>query len=311
MTPKRLVRGVLKRMPIGKNFVRAYDIMEGLRDCPGAHDLGSYQSPIPKLSEIRADRDRIFALPEEIPGIPLNAEAQRALGAELAPFVAECPFPATLTPPWRYYGENDFFTWGDSLVLHALIRHFRPARILEVGSGFSSAVILDTVEHYLGDATRCTFVEPFPDRLRSLLRPEDERRCTVIVDRVQSLGLDSFRELSAGDILLIDSSHVSKVGSDVNWLFFEVLPQLAPGVLVHVHDVFYPFEYPEDLFPSGYALNEAYMLRAFLIFNDRFRIIFWNDYLKKCDGDWLARTLPGCLKRWSSSIWLRSTEAPR
>ena len=84
-------------------------------------------------------------------------------------------------------------------------------------------MILDTVEHYLGGATRCTFIEPYPDRLRSLLRPEDEHRCRVIVDRVQSVGLAPFLELSAGDILLIDGSHVSKVGSDTNWLIFEML----------------------------------------------------------------------------------------
>jgi hypothetical protein len=311
MTPKRLMNGLLRRMPIGKEFVRVSDLLGRLRDCPGAHDLGSYQSPIPRLSEVQADRDRIFAIPEELPGIPLNAAGQRALGAELAPFVAECPFPTTPTPPWRYYGGNDFFSWGDSLVLHAPIRHSRPARILEVGSGFSSAVILDTVEHYLGGATRCTFIEPYPERLRSLLRPEDEGRCTVIVDRVQSVGLAPFRDLSAGDILLIDSSHVSKVGSDVNWLFFEVLPRVAPGVLVHVHDVYFPFEYPEAWFKNGYAINEAYILRSFLIFNNRFEIIFWNDYLKKRDAEWLARTLPGCLKGWSTSIWLRGAEAPR
>ena len=311
MTLKQLRDGLLRRMPVGKEFAQAYEITRKLRNCPGAHDLGAYQSPIPRLSEIQSDRDRIFALPEELPGIPLNAAGQRALGAELAPFVAECPFPETLTPPWRYYGGNGFFSWGDSLVLHALIRHYRPSRILEVGSGFSSAVILDTVEHYLGDATRCTFVEPYPERLRSLLRPGDERRCTVLVDRVQHVGLGPFRELSAGDILLIDSSHVSKVGSDVNWLFFEVLPRIAPGVLVHVHDVFFPFEYPENWFKKGFALNEAYILRSFLIFNNLFEILFWNDYLQKRDAGWLARTLPGCLKGWSSSIWLRSTEAPR
>ncbi len=178
-----------KRMPFGKDLVQAYKMMEKLHDCPGARDPGHYQSPIPSLSQIKADRDRIFALPEEIPGIRLNAEAQRALGVGLAPFVAECPFPATAAPPWRYYLENSFFHSVDGLVLYAMFRHSRPARILEVGSGFSSAAILDTVEHHLGDATRCTFIEPYPDRLRSLLRPEDERRCTVISDRVQSLGL--------------------------------------------------------------------------------------------------------------------------
>ena len=81
-------------------------------------------------------------------------------------------------------------------------------------------------------------------------------------------------------------------------------------MLVHVHDIFFPFEYPEAWFKNGYAVNEAYILRAFLTFNDRFEIIFWNDYLKKRDADWLSRTLPGCLKGWSTSIWLRSAGDP-
>ena len=307
MKGTRMLRGLLNRMPIGKDYVQAYSLMQKLRDCPAAHDLQTYSSPIPSLSQIKTDRDWIFAIPKEFPGIDLNVAGQRALGMELAPFVADCPFPETATPPWRYRGDNDWFSWGDAVVLYALIRSFRPARILEVGSGFSSAVILDTVEHHLGDTTHCTFIEPYPDRLRSLLRPDDQQRCRVIVDRVHTVGIDPFLELAARDILLIDSSHVSKVGSDVNWLVFEVLPRLAPGVLVHVHDVPFPFEYPEKWFEWGFALNEIYMLRAFLTFNNRYTIIFWNDYLKTCESEWMNQNLPGCFKGWSTSIWLRVT----
>ena len=123
----------------------------------------------------------IFAIPKEFPGIDLNVEGQRLLGMDLAPIVADCPFPRAATPPWRYHADNDWFSWGDVVVLHALIRNFRPARILEVGSGFSSAVILDTVEHYMGSTTHCTFIEPYPDRLRSLLRAR--RSATLQGDR--------------------------------------------------------------------------------------------------------------------------------
>ena len=305
MKATRLMRGLLKWMPIGKDYVRAYGLMQKLRDCPAARHLQGYSSPIPSLSQIKTDHDWIFAIPKEFPGIDLNVAGQRTLGMELAPFVADCPFPMTATPPWRYHGDNDWFSWGDAVVLYALVRSSRPARILEVGSGFSSAVILDTVEHHLGDTTHCTFIEPYPDRLRSLLRPDDQQRCQVVVNRVHMVGIDPFLELAAGDILLIDSSHVSKVGSDVNWLIFEVLPRLAPGVLVHVHDVHFPFEYPEKWFEWGFALNEIYMLRAFLTFNNRFKIIFWNDFLKTCETEWMRQNLPGCLKGWSTSIWLR------
>jgi Methyltransferase domain len=311
MTATRLMRGLLRRFPIGKEFLDAYDLMRVSRDCPAAHHPGEYQSPIPSLSRIKAQRERIFNIPKEIPGVDLNIAGQRALGMKIAPLVADCPFPQTKTPPWRYFGANNWFSWGDAVVLHALLRHNRPARVVEVGSGYSSAVILDTVEHYLSGSCHCTFVEPHPERLQSLLRPDDQERCRVIVEPVETLSLDPFRELSTGDILLIDSSHVSKVGSDVNWLFFEVLPRLGPGVFVHVHDVKFPFEYPENWFEKGFAPNEAYILRSFLMFNYQFQIAFWNDCLRECEGQWLAQNLPGCLKGWNTSIWLRTTgEAP-
>lgn len=305
MTRRQLASSFLKRIPITRELMDAYELIDQLRDCPAARMPGHYQSPIPSLSQIQADRERIFAMPEELPGVDLNAQGQLALGMELAPYMAECPFPENETPPYRYFGSNEFFSWGDALVLNAMIRHWRPARILEVGSGFSSAMILDTVEHHLAGNARCTFIEPYPERLQSLLRPDDYRRCKLIVNRVQAVGLEPFGELSAADILLIDSSHTSKVGSDVNWLLFEVFPRVAPGVLVHVHDVFFPFEYPEDWFETGYAVNEAYLLRAFLTFNRHYEIVFWNDYLKKCHSEWLNQHLPGCLRGWSTSIWLR------
>jgi hypothetical protein len=301
------MRGLFNWMPIGKDYVEAYRLMQKLRDCPAARELQTYSSPIPSLSQVMKDRDWIFAVPKEFPGLDLNVDGQRALALDLAPFVADCPFPNTATQPWRYFGENGWFAWGDGIVLYAMIRKFRPKRILEVGSGFSSAVILDTVERYLGNTTHCTFIEPYPDRLRSLLRPNDQESCQVIVDRVHTVGIQPHLELSAGDILVIDSSHVSKVGSDVNWLVFEVLPRLAPGVLVHFHDVWFPFEYPETWFESGYALNEAFILRAFLTLNSRFQIIFWNDYLKKCETEWMRQNLPRCFEGWSTSIWLAVT----
>jgi hypothetical protein len=306
MTATRLIRGLLRRIPIGQEFLQAYDLMRDARDCPAAHHPGLYHSPIPSVSEIKAQRERIFAIPKELPAIDLNVADQFALGKQIAPFVAACPFPQTQTPPWRYYGDNNWFPWGDAVVLHALMRHFRPARVVEVGSGYSSAVILDTIEHDLSGQGSCTFIDPYPERLRSLLRPEDQERCQVIASPVETVGLDPYRELSAGDILVIDSSHVSKVGSDVNWLFFEVLPRLSAGVLVHVHDVRFPFEYPENLLEQGLADNEAYMLRAFLMYNNQFKIIFWNNFLRKTEAEWLAQNLPGCLKGWSTSIWLRT-----
>ena len=93
---------------------------------------------------------------------------------------------------------------------------------------------------------------------------------------LQSVGVEVFEELGRGDILFIDSTHVSKLGSDVNYLFFEILPRLRSGVRVHIHDVFFPFEYPPKWIAKGIAWNENYLLRGFLQYNDKFRIVLFN-----------------------------------
>jgi hypothetical protein len=111
--------------------------------------------------------------------------------------------------------------------------------------------------------------------------------------------------LEANDILFIDSSHVSKAGSDVNHLFFTVLPRLKPGVLVHVHDVFYPFEYPLGWLRQGRAWNELYLLRAFLQYNTAFEMLFFNSFLWKHHKEQLAAKLPRMATNPGGSIWLR------
>ncbi len=119
-----------------------------------------------------------------------------------------------------------------------MLRAIKPSRIVEIGSGFSSAVMLDTSERFLELQPKLTFVEPFPDRLLELLSDNDRSRCRIIEKKIQDVTDAPWDELRSGDILFIDSSHVSKCGSDVNQLFFEILPRLAVGVIVHVHDVF-------------------------------------------------------------------------
>ena len=121
-----------------------------------------------------------------------------------------------------------------------------------------------------------TFIETYPDRLRGLLRPHDEGATRIIEREVQEVPIDTFSSLRAGDLLFIDSSHVIKCGSDVQFLMFEVLPQLPTGVFVHFHDVFYPFEYPAEWVLKGRYWNEDYFLRAFLSYNSEWEISFFN-----------------------------------
>ncbi|HEX6383406.1 MAG TPA: class I SAM-dependent methyltransferase, partial [Anaerolineae bacterium] len=134
-------------------------------------------------------------------------------------------------------------------------------------------------------------------------------RIEIIARPLQDVSLDRFSALTAGDILFIDSTHVAKIGSDVNYLFFEILPALAPGVYVHIHDILYPFEYPAAWVYEGRAWNEAYLLHAFLQYNPTFSIQFFNTYLERVHEPWFRQEMPLCLKDPGGSIWLRKEPA--
>ncbi len=267
---------------------------------------GHFYSPVPSLEEVRKravmtfDRDV-----RELPGIDLHEEAQLVLLEQLKRFYPEMPFTAESQDGLRYRFENRYYSYSDAIFLYCVIRHLAPQRIIEVGSGFSSCVILDTNELFFDGAIACTFIEPYPDVLRSLLKPGDREAYELIQSPVQDVDIERFLALDAGDILFIDSTHVSKTGSDVNKLFLEVLPRLRPGVCVHVHDIFHPFEYPEGWVEAGRAWNEAYLLRAFLIGNSSFEIMLFNTFLEAFHEEWFRREMPLCLKNPGGSIWLR------
>lgn len=265
-----------------------------------------FYSPIPDLDEVRRYEDRIFAPPPPaLPGIDLRVPEQLALVVALSAYYPEIPFQATPVEGLRYYYQNPAYTYGDAIILHSMIRHLRPKRIIEVGSGFSSAVTLDTNELFMGGNVQCTFIEPNPEVLFNLLRGDDRRHVRIIAKRLQEIDLGVFGELEAGDILFVDSTHVAKVFSDVNLLFFEVFSRLPPGVHLHLHDIFYPFEYRKDWLYEGRAWNEAYLLRAFLQFNPCFQIEYFATYLNRFHRDFLVKYFPLCGKNAGGNIWLK------
>lgn len=270
------------------------------------HPPGHFYSPIPNLDEVRRRAGRIFDRDRrELPGIDLNEAGQLALLEDFAGYYAEMPFGRERRPGLRYYFDNTYFAQSDAVFLYCMLRHFRPRQVVEVGSGFSSAVMLDTGERFLDRGVRFTFIEPYPARLRALLTPGDGPLVTVLERPVQDVDPAVFEALGAGDVLFVDSTHVAKTGSDVNHLLLEVVPALKPGVLVHFHDVFYPFEYPEDWVMEGRAWNEDYMLRAFLIGNTAFQVIAFNTFLAQFHADWFRAHMPVCLENTGGSLWLR------
>jgi predicted O-methyltransferase YrrM len=268
---------------------------------PPGHAL----SPIPALSEVRDREKVIYAVPRELPGLDLNEAGQLLLFDELRQFYAEQPFPEKQTEGRRYWFCNPAYSYSDAILLYCLMRYLRPRRIIEVGSGYSSAAILDTNELFFDNSIECTFIEPQPELLQSLLKDQDLGRIQLQQQKLQEVGLDLFAELAANDILFIDSSHVSKIDSDVNHIFFRILPMLPRGVFIHFHDIFYPFEYPLDWVYEGRAWNETYLLRAFLQYNERFQIQLCNTFIDWFHKEKYFRDMPLVQKNTGGGIWLK------
>jgi hypothetical protein len=267
---------------------------------------GHFYSPIPSDEDIAAHKlDLRQGAPRDLPGIDLHERAQLDLLGRLRRHYSDQPWAAEPRPGLRYYFENDYFSYADAIFLHCLLRELRPRRIVEVGAGFSTAAFLDTIDCFLDGDIRLTCVEPHPEVLESLIPPGDEDRIDLVRQHAQDVRLELFTDLGAGDILFVDSTHVSKLRSDVNRLVLEVLPSLATGVVVHFHDVFWPFEYPWAWIEENRAWNEIYLLRAFLSFNPAFEILLFNHLIGQRHRDVLERDFPLCTENIGGSLWLR------
>ncbi len=287
-------------------FIRKYllllrELLQGryLRIPPG-----HYYSPLPSKEEFLSVASRVYDSPPSIKGIDLNIQGQQQLVTKLAKWYEELPFNEDPKDGLRYYFNNNFFAYADAVWLYSMMREFKPKRIIEVGSGFSSAVMLDTNELFFQNRIQLVFIEPDPSRLLSILRTEEKESIQIHTNLVQNIHLDVYTELEANDILFIDSSHVVKIGSDVLHILKEILPILKPGVLIHFHDIFYPFEYPRAWLEGGLAWNECYILNAFLQYNDTFKILLFGNYLgEECSG-LIEKNMPICMKNIGGSLWL-------
>lgn len=272
------------------------------------YNRGHFYSPLPDIEEVQKNKKELFKKDVDLgDSINLNSDSQYSLLLELVSFYDDFWWPEQPSPKYRYNFKQRYFCYGDALILYSLMRHLKPKRIIEVGSGFTSALMLDTNNLFLENSIRFTFIEPYPDRLFSLLREQDNERCKIIQDKVQNIPIATFKELEKNDILFIDSSHVSKIGSDVNFLIFEVLPNLKPGVVVHFHDVLWPFEYPKDWVVNKRAWNEVYILRAFLQYNRSFEILIFNSYAGHIFEEFFKESMPIFIKDSGGSIWMRKS----
>ena len=269
---------------------------------------GHFYSTIPCMAEVDRDAERIFDRSlRQLGGIDLNIDQQLTMLERLKTFYPELPFGDERQEALRYYFKNDAFLYSDAIFLYCMIRWTKPKEIIEIGSGFSSFVMLDTNELFFDGQIHLTCIDPYDALLRSGMKTQDFDNTEIMNKRVQDVPLSVFERLQEGDILFIDSSHVSKIGSDVNHNLFEILPRLRPGVLVHFHDMFFPFEYHKQWIADKMFWNEDYLLRAFLQYNSAFKIVVWNQFLGICFRERLEEWMPLCLKRIGGSLWLRKT----
>lgn len=188
----------------------------------------------------------------------------------------------------------------DSTVLFAMLRWLRPARVIELGSGASSFVTAQALEANARDGAAADYeiYDPYPGddvpgRLQRL--------------RAQDVPAATFESLRAGDVLFVDTTHTVKVGSDVNHIVLDVLPRLAPGVVVHFHDIFLPYEYPRRwLEDFGLYWSEQYLLQAFLALNPDFEVLLAVAALARDRGEGFAALLPdGATRGGGAAFWLR------
>ncbi|MGA3068524.1 MAG: class I SAM-dependent methyltransferase [Tepidisphaeraceae bacterium] len=274
---------------------------------------GHYYSTVPDWpAAISQAADHPENVP--LPGIDLNEQNQ----LKLLTLFADSLGPGfwsrggKLLGP-RYSWPNGFFHYTDAALLTHIISHYQPKRIVEVGCGYSSAVVSDALQKANLDLPRGRLlIDPSFQRLKTLIPPEEIGRLTLKETVVQDVDLSEFQSLAPGDILLIDSTHVTKHGSDVNFLVFDVLPRLAAGVVIHFHDVFVPFDYPVQWYRERRGWNEVFLLRAFLQFNADFEIVAFADFLRRRWPTQCAVALGGPAEPTTpdqataySSLWLR------
>jgi hypothetical protein len=282
---------------------------KGLEVANTAFSPGHFYSPIVNIEEVEIDSGRLFGRHRPM-SVNMNIEVQKEFFETLIKHSEYLPFSDEKTEGLRYYYNNTSYAFGDAFGYWGMLAHFRPSRIIEIGSGFTSALVLDAID-VLGLDTVCTFVDPYPDLLLRVAAPIAQRH-NLISDRVQTVDPTLVRSLGQGDILFIDSSHVVKTASDVHFELTELLPRLASGVVVHFHDVFDGFEYPKPwVVEAKQSWNEIYFLQVFLMNSREFEIIYFNDFFaKEFAADF--KCLPPAISHRirlnpGGGLWLRKT----
>ncbi|HEY1273225.1 MAG TPA: class I SAM-dependent methyltransferase [Terriglobales bacterium] len=317
----RLARKLRENEVILDFMVRAF---RGLQKVGITVSPNHYYWPTPNVADLEHREWPVKSLPS---GFDLHLDRQLEFLNRVAPqYSREIAFSRRCIEESGYHYNNGFFEAIDAEMAYCFVREYKPTRIVEIGGGFSTRVLACALQTNLdqdGVAGELVTIDPFPERLP---RVGTWNRVRLIPKRVQEVDLDDFLSLEAGDILFVDSSHVVSIGNDVVREYLEIIPRLKRGVLVHVHDIFLPADYPRDMVLNNLAFwSEQYLLQAFLTFNQNFEVlwgssamqIFHPEILETIFPQWKQsyRNMSRTNRRfvptmdgervWPSSFWMR------
>jgi len=272
-----------------------------------------FHSPIPDIEDLK-QRD-VWRFKSDLIGIDFRENEQikllKKLGQE---YGGECRWPLEVTAnPADFYVHNPSFSYGCAASTYCMIRHLKPQRVVEIGSGMSSMVISQAMRanknQLNGGSYEYVIIDPYP---RDFVQQGLVEMTQFKRERVELVDADFFTKLDHNDILFIDSGHCVKIGGDVNFLYLDVIPRLKPGVIIHIHDIGLPYEYSRT-----YATNETfrqfwteqYLLQSFLCFNKEFEVLLAMTFLMNDHPDIFQDAFPYYNPRIhelsSSSFWIR------
>ncbi len=298
---KRLIKTLLGKLPYIKELYQKFQKQ-------GAYPAGHYYSPIPDKDEVLAYIDSKKPLRRELPGVNLNEENQLKLLHEYSQYYEELPFPEKQKQGCRYYYENSWYSYSDAIFLYGFLRKHKPKSIIEIGSGFSSAVILDTTERFFSQRPEITFIEPYPDRLKSLFKSHDESQVRMIEKKVQEVPPELFSSLESGDFLFIEDAGAGRDdlpggSAESHYNSLQKLKDLPGDLMV------YPAHEYRERKPSN--LDQQRLKNPHMQLKTKQGYMDYIEALKLGPADWMKDVLAANYKcsRDPNAVWI-PTDVP-
>ena len=259
-----------------------------------------YYQPIPNLSTLDLKK---LSESQKLFGINMKDREQLALINKFIKFQTEYNSIPTSKPKkeYEFFLNNLAFDNVDALNYYSIIRHFKPKTIIEIGSGQSTKIAAQA--SLLNRNTKLISIEPYPQQILVKGFPGLRK---LVTKKVEDVNITTFKKLNKNDILFIDSSHVLSTGGDVVYEFLQILPQLKQGVIIHVHDIFFPFDYPIPwIMDEKRFWTEQYLVQAILMYSKGFKVLLANNYLCYKYKNQLRKIYPNIPHISGGSLWIQ------